>query len=145
MRTTIPLLRNLHLGQVLYGAAAALLTYFIYVDLAAGGPLPRGTFFMLVGLVALTLVFAIYLGNMYRFGVVPDYAENCPYCGGPVNTYSEFCEHCGGDLVYTDLVECSRCGAEAYAGTPHCPECGNRLPQPEAPPEEAAGEGPEVA
>jgi hypothetical protein len=140
VRTDLPLLRNVHIGQILYGAAVAYLALEIYRDLAPGGPIPRSTFFMAVGLVVATLLFAVYLNNMYRFGVTPDYAEVCEWCGGPVNTYSEFCEHCGADLVYDEVVECPSCGVEAYAGTPHCPECGASLPEPEEPPGEG-GEG----
>ncbi len=127
------ILRNLELGQVLYGALATVLLFQIWTGVSASAGVPLAAFARIVLLLGLTLVFGVYLHNRYRFGLVPDYEAVCEMCGGPVNSFSEFCEHCGHDLVYSDLVECPRCGVEAYLGTKHCPECGAGLPQP--PPE----------
>lgn len=141
MRSDVQLLDNVYLGQILYGAAVGYMALRLYQQVTAGGPIPRSAFFLAVGVVVATLLFAVYLRNMHRFGVTPDYAEICDWCGGPVNSYSEFCEHCGLDLVY-GLVECPDCGVEVAAGQPDCPECGADLPEPDVPDEyEAADEG----
>ena len=82
----------------------------------------------IVTLMVALLVFLVYLQNVYRFGLVPDYSLKCRFCNGPVNRYSEFCEHCGADLIAEEkLLKCAKCGAEVYEGTKHCPECGARI------------------
>lgn len=78
-----------------------------------------------------TLVFIVYLQNVYRYGLVPDYSMKCRYCNGPVNRYSEFCEHCGADLIADEkLKPCPKCGVELYADTRFCPECGATVSKP---------------
>lgn len=140
MHNDVPLLDNIYLGQIIYGAAVGYLALRLYEDVTAGGPIPRSAFFLTLGIVVATLLFAVYLRNMHRFGVTPDYSEVCEWCGGPVNSYSEFCEHCGLDLVY-GLVECPGCGVDVAAGQPDCPECGADLPEPDVPEEyEQAGD-----
>jgi hypothetical protein len=84
-----------------------------------------------MGLALGTLVFVIYLQNVYRFGLVPDYSKKCRFCNGPVNRYSEFCEHCGADLIAEEkLTPCPKCGVDVYEGTKYCPECGALVAKP---------------
>ena len=81
-----------------------------------------------LGLGIAAIVFVVYLQNIHRFGLVPDYSLKCRFCNGPVNRYSEFCEHCGADLIADEkLVPCRKCGAELYEGTQFCPECGAKV------------------
>jgi len=121
-----PYLANIHWGQVVFGALAALLGADLYGRVAAGEGFTMAVFLESVGLVALAATFFfIYLPNMYRYGLMPDYSLLCRYCHGPVNRYSEFCEHCGGDLIYEEaLIKCPKCSVDLYEGTKHCPECG---------------------
>ncbi|HWG91711.1 MAG TPA: zinc ribbon domain-containing protein [Candidatus Thermoplasmatota archaeon] len=122
---------NLHIGQVIFGALAALLTYDLIQRFGAEEEMSMTTFLEAAGLVILTLgFFFIYLPNMYRHGLMPDYSLKCKFCNGPVNRYSEFCEHCGGDLIAeTLLINCPKCEIELYEGTKHCPECGAKILQ----------------
>ncbi|MHB8585900.1 MAG: double zinc ribbon domain-containing protein [Thermoplasmatota archaeon] len=121
-------MRSIRWGQVLFGAAFALVAWD-FVSRALARDWGLGTALLGFGLVLLLLAFGIYLGNQFRFGIVPDYSLRCRYCNGPVNRYSEFCEHCGADLIEeSKLIRCPGCDAEVYLGTPHCPECGRRLP-----------------
>lgn len=115
---------NVRWGQVLFGAAFGIVGWDTALRVAAG-VLDGGTILRLFGLVLILLAFWVYLGNMYRFGLLPDYGQACPNCNGPVNRYSEFCEHCGADLVAEEnLVSCPECGAGLYPDTAFCPECG---------------------
>ena len=126
MADKLPLTANLRWFQVGFGAYAAILAYQLYGHFSRASPLPQGGVVLRVlGLATGLLVFAIYLQNVYRFGLVPDYSKKCRFCNGPVNRYSEFCEHCGADLIAPDkLIHCGKCGVELYEGTKHCPECG---------------------
>jgi hypothetical protein len=125
----LPLLRNVRWFQLAYGAFLALVLgrlYLAWSGLQPLGPGPQAG--LVLALAASLLVFVVYLQNVHRFGLVPDYSLKCWSCHGPVNRYSEFCEHCGADLISPErLVACPRCGAESIEGTPHCPECGARL------------------
>lgn len=123
----LPLWKNVRWFQVVFAAFAAILCYQLYAeDLSSGAVLAR-----VIGLAAGSLIFIIYLQNVYRFGLVPDYSKKCFNCNGPVNRYSEFCEHCGADLISPEkLVACAKCGLESMEGTKHCPECGTKMPQP---------------
>ncbi|HLE96335.1 MAG TPA: zinc ribbon domain-containing protein [Candidatus Thermoplasmatota archaeon] len=142
-----PIWRNIRWGQVVFGGLAVWLGLAIRSRVRDGtlGTLPGGL--TVLGAVFLVLAFAVYLHNMYRHGLVPDYSLKCRHCNGPVNRYSEFCEHCGGDLITEEkLIGCPRCGTEVYEGTRHCPECGaaigkggNKPKKP--PPEEPTQEG----
>lgn len=117
-------LANVRWGQVLFGALFALLAVDVWRRVDAGD-FAIGTALRIGGLILVVLVFWVYLTNLYKHGLVPDYSLKCRYCLGPVNRYSEFCEHCGGDLIAEEkLVACRKCGAEVYEGTKHCPECG---------------------
>jgi hypothetical protein len=128
----LPLTANLRWFQVAFGAFAAILSYQLYGHVSGAARLGQGGVVLRVlGLAAGLLVFVVYLQNVYRFGLVPDYSKKCRFCNGPVNRYSEFCEHCGADLIAPDkLVACPRCGVELYEGTKHCPECGASLARP---------------
>lgn len=123
-----PIWRNVYWGQMLFAVAATLLVRRL-VDLVRSDRMQSiAGVGVVAGLVVLALVFVIYLNNLYRHGLVPDYALKCRNCNGPVNRYSEFCEHCGADLIAEEkLVGCPRCGAEVYEGTKHCPECGAKV------------------
>jgi hypothetical protein len=128
----LPLRKNVRWFQLAYGAFLALVVYQLYEHAAGDVPLSKGGLIVRVALLGVSfLVFLVYLQNVHRFGLVPDYSLKCFNCHGPVNRYSEFCEHCGADLIAPEkLVVCSRCGAESIEGTKHCPECGARLTQP---------------
>lgn len=129
----LPLWRNVRWFQLLYGAALGIVGYQLARHFTGAAPLGDGALVLrLLGLAVLTFVFVVYLQNIYRFGLVPDYSLKCRYCLGPVNRYSEFCEHCGGDLISEEkLIKCSRCEVELYEGTKHCPECGALVAKPE--------------
>lgn len=129
----LPLWRNIRWLQLVYGLVLGIAGYRLWAHYRGSAQLATGA---LVGawlLVAIsTLVFVIYLQNVYRFGLVPDYSKKCRYCNGPVNRYSEFCEHCGADLIAEDkILPCPKCGVELFEGTKHCPECGTRIARPE--------------
>lgn len=128
----LPLWANLRWPQVLFGALAGVLGYQLVQHARGAGPLSGGALAGRILLLSLaTLVFLVYLQNVYRFGLVPDYSKKCRHCNGPVNRYSEFCEHCGADLIAEDkLIACPSCGVELYEGTKHCPECGARVAKP---------------
>ena len=126
MADKLPLTANLRWFQVAFGAFAGILSYQLWRHFSGAEPLGTGGLVLrYFGLGAGLLVFLIYLQNVYRFGLVPDYSKKCRFCNGPVNRYSEFCEHCGADLISPEkLTPCPKCGIELYEGTKHCPECG---------------------
>lgn len=132
MGEKLPLWANLRWFQVLFGAFAGILGYQLLLHFLDAAPLGRGALVgRILALFAGALVFLVYLQNVYRFGLVPDYSKKCRFCNGPVNRYSEFCEHCGADLIAEDkLVKCPGCGIELYEGTKHCPECGVAVAKP---------------
>lgn len=127
MPDKLPLWKNVRWFQLVFGAFVAIVGYQLYAeDMSTGGKVLR-----VAGLAFGSLIFVIYLQNVYRFGLVPDYSKKCWNCNGPVNRYSEFCEHCGADLISPEkLIACPKCGLDSMEGTKHCPECGARLPQP---------------
>ncbi len=129
LRRRFPVLANLYVGQVTFGAAFALLAASLWRHHSGAAPLgPLSLAARWVGVVVLALTFVLYLQNVHRFGLVPDYSLKCRFCNGPVNRYSEFCEHCGADLIAEEkLIHCAKCGVELYEGTKHCPECGARV------------------
>ena len=132
MAQKLPLWRNLRWPQLVYGGLATLLGYQILRHVIGAEPLSGGALAGRILLLAVaTLVFVVYLQNVYRFGLVPDYSRKCRFCNGPVNRYSEFCEHCGADLISEEkLVACPSCGVEVYSDTKFCPECGATVAKP---------------
>ena len=132
MAEKLPLWRNVRWPQVAFGALFALLGHDLYLHATGARPLDGGGLALRVlGLFVLALVFVVYLQNVYRFGLVPDYSKKCRFCHGPVNRYSEFCEHCGADLVAVEkLVACPGCAIELVQGTRFCPECGTAVSKP---------------
>ena len=129
MAEKLPLWRNVRFFQMAWAAITAILTYQLVLHYAGASPLgPGGIAWRFAALVLGLLVLLIYLQNVYRFGLVPDYSKKCRYCNGPVNRYSEFCEHCGADLLAPEkFVPCPKCGVDLYEGTAFCPECGARV------------------
>ena len=114
-------------ATVLGVAAALVLLYASFGAVPAAAGIEGWRFFYAYP-VFFGLVFLIYLQNLYRFGLVPDYSLKCRFCNGPVNRYSEFCEHCGADLIAEELlVPCPKCGIEVVDGTKFCPECGGKI------------------
>ncbi len=124
-----PSLNNLFLGQILFGVVLAAIIPGLW-DAAKGGAFGEFAFLGRALLLGLTvIVFGIYLQNVHKHGLTPDYSRLCRFCNGPVNRYSEFCEHCGADLISPEkLVVCPKCMAQVYEGTKHCPECGKKIP-----------------
>lgn len=122
----LPLTANLRWFQIAYGALTGVLVYQLYRHFTGAAPLAEGAVVGRVLLLGLSFfVFLVYLQNVYRFGLVPDYSKKCRHCHGPVNRYSEFCEHCGADLIAEEkLMPCPKCKVELYEGTAFCPECG---------------------
>lgn len=133
MADKLPLTANVRWFQLGYGAFSALVLFQLYQHWRGVVPLPTGGVVGRVLLLALSaFVFVIYLQNVHRFGLVPDYSKKCRFCNGPVNRYSEFCEHCGADLISPEkLTPCPKCGVELYEGTKHCPECGAFVAKPQ--------------
>lgn len=129
MADRLPLTRNVRWLQLAYGALLGILLYQFYLHATGAAPIGKGGMVARVMLLAVaSLVFVIYLQNIYRFGLVPDYALKCRFCMGPVNRYSEFCEHCGADLIAEEkLIKCPKCEVDLYEDTKHCPECGARV------------------
>jgi len=129
MADRLPLTRNIRWFQLLFGAFVAWAVYTLILSYQGVKPIPLGAqvgLFFALGIGA--IVFVVYLQNVYRFGLVPDYSMKCRFCNGPVNRYSEFCEHCGADLIAPEkLMPCPKCGVELYEGTAYCPECGARI------------------
>lgn len=126
MAEKLPLTANVRWFQLAFGAFAGVMGYQLWGHLSGRSPITQGGVIARIMLLAVgLLVFAIYLQNVYRFGLVPDYSKKCRFCNGPVNRYSEFCEHCGADLIAEEkLVKCPKCGVDVYEGTKFCPECG---------------------
>lgn len=137
-----PIHKNIRWAQLLFGAFLAFVAYRSYLAWSGAQPLTQGEGILLFLTVPIALLmFVLYLRNMYRHGLVPDYSLKCRYCEGPVNRYSEFCEHCGADLIAEEkLAPCRKCGVDLVEGTPYCPECGARQP----PTRGAGGSGPTV-
>lgn len=126
MADRLPLWRNVRWFQLVFGAFVAVISFQLY----EGGLSQGGIVLRVLGLGVALIVFVVYLQNIHRFGLVPDYSLKCRFCNGPVNRYSEFCEHCGADLIADEkLVPCRKCGAELYEGTQFCPECGTKAPR----------------
>lgn len=132
MAEKLPLGANVRWFQLGYGAFLAIMAYQLWLHYSGALPLDvGGVILRYFGLVLATIIFVIYLQNVYRFGLVPDYSKKCRFCNGPVNRYSEFCEHCGADLIAEDkLVPCPKCGVDVYEGTKFCPECGATVLKP---------------
>lgn len=126
------LLKNVRWMQLAYGALLGVLGLQLAGHATGRAPLAGGgVAWRIIVLALATLVFGIYLQNLYRFGLVPDYSKKCRFCNGPVNRYSEFCEHCGADLIAPEkLLPCPKCGVEVYEGTKFCPECGATVARP---------------
>ena len=132
MADKLPLTANVRWFQLGFGAFAGVVLYQLARHFTGAAPLATGPLVLRVlGLAVGLLVFVIYLQNVYRFGLVPDYSKKCRFCNGPVNRYSEFCEHCGADLIAPEkLIPCPKCGVEVYEGTKYCPECGATVLKP---------------
>lgn len=127
-RETVGPTQFLYWFQVLYGVAVGALGFYIYqrARSPAGFGLP-GVLASL-GLALLTLVFIVYLQNLHKRDLDPDYSETCYACKMSVNRYSEFCEHCGADLIERHRYgACPECQAEVFEGTAFCPACGEDL------------------
>jgi len=122
----LPLWANVRWFQVVWAALSAVLGYQLWEHFAGRALLSgAGVVWRILALGFGLLAFLIYLQNVYRHGLVPDYSKTCRYCHGPVNRYSEFCEHCGADLLDpAKFIACPRCGVDLYEGTAYCPECG---------------------
>jgi predicted RNA-binding Zn-ribbon protein involved in translation (DUF1610 family) len=122
----LPLWANVRWFQLAWAAASAILGWQLWEHATGAAPLTgAGLVWRILALGLGAFVFLIYLQNVHRFGIVPDYSKKCRYCNGPVNRYSEFCEHCGADLLSPEkFVPCPRCGVDLYEGTAFCPECG---------------------
>lgn len=133
MGDKLPLTANVRWFQLAFGAVAAILGYQLALHWTGASPLETGGVVLrLMGLTIALLVFVIYLQNVHRFGLIPDYSKKCRFCNGPVNRYSEFCEHCGADLIAPEkLTPCPKCGVEVYEGTKYCPECGATVAKPQ--------------
>ncbi|HUR70169.1 MAG TPA: zinc ribbon domain-containing protein [Candidatus Thermoplasmatota archaeon] len=132
MADKLPLWRNIRWFQLVFGAFAAVVVMQLVDHFAGRAPLSQGGLIGRVLTLALSLVvFLVYLQNVHRFGLVPDYSKKCRFCNGPVNRYSEFCEHCGADLIAEELLTpCPKCGVDVYEGTKYCPECGALVAKP---------------
>lgn len=132
MAEKLPLVANVRWFQLAYGAFAGVLLYQLLLHFTGRATLAVGPLVGRILALALSLlVFVIYLQNVYRFGLVPDYSKKCRFCNGPVNRYSEFCEHCGADLIAEEkLMQCPKCGVDVYEGTKYCPECGALVAKP---------------
>lgn len=132
MAEKLPLWRNVRWPQLVFGALFGIVGWQLAQHLTGNATLTGGA---LAGRIIILTVaffaFVIYLQNVYRFGLVPDYSLKCRFCNGPVNRYSEFCEHCGADLIAEEkLVPCPKCGVEVMEGTKFCPECGSAVSRP---------------
>ncbi|HET6403210.1 MAG TPA: zinc ribbon domain-containing protein [Candidatus Thermoplasmatota archaeon] len=132
MAEKLPLTANVRWFQLGFGAFAGVVLYQLAMHGLGRAPLSQGGIVGRILALALgLLIFAVYLQNVYRFGLVPDYSKKCRFCNGPVNRYSEFCEHCGADLIAEDkLLPCPKCGVDVYEGTKFCPECGALVAKP---------------
>lgn len=132
MAEKLPLTANVRWIQLAFGAFAGIMGYQLVRHLTGAEPLSSGGIVGRVLALGLALlIFLIYLQNVYRFGLVPDYSKKCRFCNGPVNRYSEFCEHCGADLIAEEkLTPCPKCGVDVYEGTKYCPECGALVAKP---------------
>lgn len=132
MAEKLPLSANVRWFQLAFGVFAGILAYRLAMHFLGRGELSQGAVVGSILALALGLiVFVIYLQNVYRFGLVPDYSKKCRFCNGPVNRYSEFCEHCGADLISEEkLMKCGKCGVDVYEGTKYCPECGALVAKP---------------
>ena len=141
MADKLPLTANLRWFQVAYGAFVGIVVYQLVQHARGAAPLTDGGLVGRALLLGLSLlIFVVYLQNVHRFGLVPDYSKKCHFCNGPVNRYSEFCEHCGADLIAPDkLVPCPTCGVEVYDGTKFCPECGGLVAKAAKKPKGAKG------
>lgn len=127
-RETVQPAQFLYWFQVIYGVALGALGLFLYQRIT--GPSAFGVQGVLAagGLGVLTLVFLIYLQNLHKGELEPDYSKSCYACRMPVNRYSEFCEHCGADLIERhNYGACPECQAEVFEGTAFCPSCGEDL------------------
>lgn len=126
MAEKLPLWANVRWFQLVWAALSAVLGYQLWLHFTGATPLAGpGVVWRILVLGVGLFVFLIYLQNVHRFGLVPDYSKKCRYCNGPVNRYSEFCEHCGADLLAPEkFVPCPKCGVDLYEGTAYCPECG---------------------
>jgi len=132
MTEKLPLGANIRWFQLAFGAFVGVMGFLLWRHFTGREALDQGPLVGIVlGLAAATLVFVIYLQNVYRFGLIPDYSKKCRFCNGPVNRYSEFCEQCGADLIAEEkLSQCPKCGVDVYEGTKFCPECGATLAKP---------------
>lgn len=127
-RETVRPTQFLYWFQVLYGVALGAAGLYLYrritgpTDFGLPGVLAAG------GLALFTLVFLVYLQNLHKRDLDPDYSETCYACKMKVNRYSEFCEHCGADLIERHRYgACPECQAEVFEGTAFCPGCGEDL------------------
>lgn len=127
-RETVGPTQFLYWFQVVYGLSVGVLGMFLYGQVTGPGDFgPRGILAAL-GLGMLTIIFIIYLQNLHKSDLQPDYSKNCYACRLPVNRYSEFCEHCGADLIERHRYgACPECQAEVFEGTAFCPSCGEDL------------------
>lgn len=128
----LPLAANIRWFQLAYGAYLGVMGLLLWRHFTGREALSQGAIVgVVMSLAVITLIFVIYLQNVYRFGLIPDYSKKCRFCNGPVNRYSEFCEHCGADLIAEDKLEaCPKCGVDVYEGTKFCPECGALVAKP---------------
>ncbi len=127
-RETIRPTQFLYWFQVIYGVVLGVLGSFLYRRLTGPAAFGMVDVLSLVGVALLTLVFVIYLQNLHKGNLEPDYSETCYACRLPVNRYSEFCEHCGADLIERHRYgACPECQAEVFEGTAFCPSCGEDL------------------
>lgn len=124
-RETVSPFTFLYWFQVVFGVLAGVLGTVLWRRVS-GGALGLPGVLALVGLVVLSFVFVVYLMNLHKRPLVPDYSRTCYSCRLPVNRWSEFCEHCGADLVERHKIfECPECQAEVYKGVRYCPSCGH--------------------
>lgn len=113
--------------QVFFGVVLGIAGTVLYGRYQAGRLGPTGAF-TLIGLALAALVFVVYLQNLHKRPLNPDYSRRCYNCRLPVNRYSEFCEHCGADQVERARIgACPACDIEVYEGVSYCPSCGEDL------------------
>lgn len=126
-RATVSPLTFLYPFQVVSGAVAGVLLFFLYRRWQAGLFGLEGAMAVL-GLILLVFVFITYLMNLHKRPLEPDYSRECYACRLPINRWSEFCEHCGADQVEQHKIfECPSCQAEVYKGTRFCPSCAHEF------------------
>ncbi len=126
-RETVRPTQFLYWFQLVYGVVLGAAGLYAYQQWSAG---VRGIQLVLLagGMTLLTLIFVIYLQNLHKANLHPDYSKTCYACKLAVNRYSEFCEHCGADQIERSKIgACPECQATVYEGVAYCPTCGDDL------------------